>query len=108
VIICSKVVLGLKLHACLTQTDTACCGSALYADMGHVGPTAIRRAWFGLVLPALLAHIIEAPPGGRSPLAKKQGQPRGTGRKVRDLLARVYRKAQFCASMIRRPRSWLT
>src|SRR5262249_49432169 len=23
---------------------------ALYADMGHVGPTAIRRAWFGLVL----------------------------------------------------------
>ena len=27
---------------------------ALYADMGHVGPTAIRRAWFGLVLPALL------------------------------------------------------
>src|SRR5262249_57878944 len=28
---------------------------ALYADMGHVGPTAIRRAWFGLVLPALLS-----------------------------------------------------
>jgi KUP system potassium uptake protein len=27
---------------------------ALYADMGHVGATAIRRAWFGLVLPALL------------------------------------------------------
>jgi KUP system potassium uptake protein len=26
---------------------------ALYADMGHVGATAIRRAWFMLVLPAL-------------------------------------------------------
>ena len=25
-------------------------GEALYADMGHVGPAAIRRAWFGLVL----------------------------------------------------------
>src|SRR4029077_2897886 len=29
---------------------------ALYADLGHVGPTAIRRAWFGLVLPALLLN----------------------------------------------------
>ncbi len=29
-------------------------GEALYADMGHVGAMAIRRAWFGLVLPALL------------------------------------------------------
>ena len=29
---------------------------ALYADMGHVGPTAIRRAWFGVVLPALLLN----------------------------------------------------
>jgi KUP system potassium uptake protein len=29
-------------------------GEALYADMGHVGASAIRRAWFGLVLPALL------------------------------------------------------
>ena len=27
-------------------------GEALYADMGHVGPGAIRRAWFGLALPA--------------------------------------------------------
>jgi KUP system potassium uptake protein len=31
-------------------------GEALYADMGHVGPTAIRRAWFGFVLPALLLN----------------------------------------------------
>ena len=29
-------------------------GEALYADMGHVGRTAIRQAWFGLVLPALV------------------------------------------------------
>ena len=29
-------------------------GEALYADMGHVGRTAIRWAWFGLVLPGLL------------------------------------------------------
>ena len=31
-------------------------GEALYADMGHVGATAIRRAWFGLVFPALLLN----------------------------------------------------
>jgi KUP system potassium uptake protein len=31
-------------------------GEALYADMGHVGATAIRRAWYGLVLPALFLN----------------------------------------------------
>ena len=31
-------------------------GEALYADMGHVGASAIRRAWFGLVLPALVLN----------------------------------------------------
>jgi KUP system potassium uptake protein len=31
-------------------------GEALYADMGHVGPGAIRWAWFGLVLPALVLN----------------------------------------------------
>jgi KUP system potassium uptake protein len=31
---------------------------ALYADMGHVGASAIRRAWFGLVLPALLLNYV--------------------------------------------------
>jgi len=31
-------------------------GEALYADMGHVGPAAIRWAWFTLVLPALLLN----------------------------------------------------
>ncbi|WP_255991466.1 potassium transporter Kup [Chitinolyticbacter albus] len=29
---------------------------ALYADMGHFGRPAIRRAWFGLVLPALVLN----------------------------------------------------
>jgi len=31
-------------------------GEALYADMGHVGASAIRRAWLALVLPALLLN----------------------------------------------------
>jgi KUP system potassium uptake protein len=33
-------------------------GEALYADMGHVGATAIRRAWFALVLPALVLNYL--------------------------------------------------
>jgi KUP system potassium uptake protein len=45
----SSVVIGAVF---LTLTG----GEALYADMGHVGPTAIRRAWFALVLPALLLN----------------------------------------------------
>jgi KUP system potassium uptake protein len=50
---------------------------ALYADMGHVGPSAIRRAWFGLVLPALLlnyfgqgALILTTPNAADSPFYK--------------------------------------
>jgi KUP system potassium uptake protein len=31
-------------------------GEAMYADLGHFGAPAIRGAWFGLVLPALLIH----------------------------------------------------
>ena len=31
-------------------------GEALYADMGHIGRTPIRVAWFALVLPALLLN----------------------------------------------------
>ncbi len=31
-------------------------GEALYADMGHFGVRPIRLAWFGLVLPSLLAN----------------------------------------------------
>jgi KUP system potassium uptake protein len=52
-------------------------GEALYADMGHVGPTAIRRAWFGLVLPALLlnyfgqgALVLNDPSAADSPFYK--------------------------------------
>ncbi len=33
-------------------------GEALYADMGHVGVKAIRRGWFGIVMPSLaLAYL---------------------------------------------------
>lgn len=46
----------------------------LYADMGHFGRPAIRRAWFGLVLPALLlcyfgqgALILADPSAVRNP-----------------------------------------
>jgi KUP system potassium uptake protein len=52
-------------------------GEALYADMGHVGVAAIRRAWFGLVLPALLlnyfgqgALILADPKAADSPFYK--------------------------------------
>ena len=31
-------------------------GEALYADMGHVGAPAIRLAWYGLVVPALVLN----------------------------------------------------
>jgi KUP system potassium uptake protein len=31
---------------------------ALYADMGHFGPSPIRRAWFGLVLPCLMLNYL--------------------------------------------------
>ncbi len=31
-------------------------GEAMYADLGHFGASAIRIAWFGLVLPALVIH----------------------------------------------------
>ncbi|MGE0489830.1 MAG: potassium transporter Kup [Vulcanimicrobiota bacterium] len=33
-------------------------GEALYADMGHFGRKPIRRAWFALVLPALLLNYL--------------------------------------------------
>jgi KUP system potassium uptake protein len=33
-------------------------GEALYADMGHFGPSPIRRVWFVLVLPALLLNYL--------------------------------------------------
>ena len=49
-------------------------GEALYADMGHVGRPAIRQAWFGLVLPALVlnylgqgAHVLVDPQAIENP-----------------------------------------
>src|ERR1700691_547921 len=49
-------------------------GEALYADMGHVGPRAIRQAWFGLVFPALIlsyfgqgAHVLVDPTAVANP-----------------------------------------
>jgi len=33
-------------------------GEALYADMGHFGVKPIRRAWFGIVLPALFLNYL--------------------------------------------------
>jgi KUP system potassium uptake protein len=33
-------------------------GEALYADMGHFGRGPIRRAWFGLAMPALLLNYL--------------------------------------------------
>jgi KUP system potassium uptake protein len=52
-------------------------GEALYADMGHVGSAAIRRAWFGLVLPALLlnyfgqgARVLSDPSSADNPFYK--------------------------------------
>jgi KUP system potassium uptake protein len=43
------LVLG-GVFLCVTGAE------ALYADMGHVGARAIRTAWYGLVLPALLLN----------------------------------------------------
>jgi len=49
-------------------------GEALYADMGHFGKRAIRIAWFGLVMPALLlnyfgqaAFVLAHPEGIKNP-----------------------------------------
>jgi len=49
-------------------------GEALYADMGHFGKRAIRIAWFGLVMPALLlnyfgqaAFVLANPEGIKNP-----------------------------------------
>ena len=68
--IVSFVVMGAVF---LTLTG----GEALYADMGHVGPMAIRRAWFAAVLPTLLlnyfgqgALILADPTAADSPFYK--------------------------------------
>lgn len=43
-------ILLSSVFLCVTGAE------ALYADMGHFGPTPIRRAWLVLVLPALLLN----------------------------------------------------
>ncbi len=52
-------------------------GEALYADMGHVGRTPIRLAWYGFVLPALVlnyagqvGNFIASPDPGANPFFK--------------------------------------
>jgi KUP system potassium uptake protein len=45
----SFIVLG-AVFLCVTGAE------ALYADMGHFGPTPIRRAWFGIVFPGLILN----------------------------------------------------
>ncbi len=48
-----------KMAGFLTLGAVVLCvtgGEALYADMGHFGPSPIRRAWFWLVWPALLIN----------------------------------------------------
>jgi KUP system potassium uptake protein len=49
-------------------------GEALYADMGHFGRSAIRRAWFAIVFPALLlnyfgqgAKLLDEPTAASNP-----------------------------------------
>ena len=48
---------GIGLLAPLGAVVLALTGAeAIYADMGHFGRAPIRRAWFGLVMPALLLN----------------------------------------------------
>jgi KUP system potassium uptake protein len=48
---------GMRAFMVLGAVVLAITGAeALYADMGHFGPGPIRRAWFRLVLPALLLN----------------------------------------------------
>ena len=50
---------GAHLLAIVGAAFLALTGAeALYADMGHVGAPAIRRAWFGLVMPALFLSYL--------------------------------------------------
>lgn len=48
---------GVGAYLTLGSVVLALTGAeALYADMGHFGKTPIRRAWYGLVLPALVLN----------------------------------------------------
>ncbi len=59
-------------------------GEALYADMGHFGVKPIRKAWFALVLPALVlnyfgqgALVLSNPSGGGQPVLPLSFFPAG-------------------------------
>jgi KUP system potassium uptake protein len=64
-------------HAFLVLGSVVLCvtgGEALYADMGHFGRTAIKRAWFWMVMPSLVlnyfgqgALILDDPAAAASP-----------------------------------------
>jgi KUP system potassium uptake protein len=66
---------GKTLLAIIGAAFLALTGAeALYADMGHVGAPAIRKAWFGLVLPSLVlsylgqgALVLSDPATARNP-----------------------------------------
>jgi len=48
-----------KIHGMVVLGSVVLCltgGEALYADLGHFGPKAIRLSWFGLACPALLLN----------------------------------------------------
>jgi KUP system potassium uptake protein len=50
----TDITLSLAVLAAVFLTVTG--GEALYADMGHFGPSPIRGAWFSIVLPALMLN----------------------------------------------------
>jgi KUP system potassium uptake protein len=66
-----------KGHGFLVLGSVVLCvtgGEALYADMGHFGPRAIRLAWYSVVFPALLlnyfgqgALLLEKPEAAANP-----------------------------------------
>ena len=61
-------------------------GEALYADMGHIGRIPIRRAWYLIVLPALLLSYAGQTACDRGAVHRRQSVlPAGTG--VGDLSA---------------------
>lgn len=50
---------GHAAHVALASVFLSVTGAeALYADMGHFGASAIRKAWYGLVFPGLLLNYL--------------------------------------------------
>ncbi len=55
----ARFLLDHGMHGVLVLGSVVLCitgGEALYADMGHFGPTPIRLAWYAVVFPALLLN----------------------------------------------------